>query len=93
MEANEAPEKIYISFIPIKSGGSAYTMVSKDLPKAVEYTRTDAFIEKAVNWLSEHVNDYVINDKYPLPNGEISRDWLKVKSDMFSDFRKAMKGV
>ena len=51
----------------------------------------DTFIDKACEWLSNHVNDYIINDKYILPNGKMSRDWLKIKSDMFGDFRKYMK--
>lgn len=53
---------------------------------------TNAFIEKAIDWLSNHVNDYIINDKYILPNGKMNRDWFKVKSDMFEDFKKYMKG-
>ncbi len=48
-------------------------------------------INKACEWLVEHSNDYLINDKYPLPCGKMSRDWLKVKSEMFDDFRKAME--
>ena len=57
-----------------------------------DVTITDDFIEKAVDWLSNHVNEYIINDKYILPNGKMSRDWFKVKSDMFEDFKKYMKG-
>jgi len=53
---------------------------------------TNAFIEKAIDWLSNHVNEYIINDKYILPNGKMNRDWFKVKSDMFEDFKKHMKG-
>ena len=48
-------------------------------------------VEKACEWLMNHGNDYIINDRYPLPNGEMSRDWLKIKSEMFGDFKKAMK--
>jgi len=51
----------------------------------------EQLINKACEWLVEHSNDYLINDKYPLPCGEMSRDWLKVKSEMFDDFRKAME--
>lgn len=65
---------------------------SREKEADIEYTRTDAFIEKACEWLSNHVNDYIINDKYILPNGKISRDWLKVKFEMFEDFKKYMKG-
>lgn len=48
-------------------------------------------LDRACEWLIEHSNDYLINDKYPLACGKMSRDWLKVKSEMFDDFRKAME--
>ena len=49
MKANEAPEKLYLS----KSIYSTYLyqVPDPDDDTAVEYTRTDAFIEKTVNWL------------------------------------------
>ena len=49
MEANEAPEKLYLS----KNIYSTYLyqVPDPDDDTAVEYTRTDAFIEKTVNWL------------------------------------------
>lgn len=43
-------------------------------------------IEKATSWLQEHVNDYLFDDGTP------ERSWLKCKSDMFDDFKKAMEG-
>lgn len=48
MKAN-APEKLYI-FNPEKRE----VWFSKTSDKQVEYTRTDAFIEKAVEWIKEH---------------------------------------
>lgn len=42
-------------------------------------------IEKAVCWLQEHVNDYLFDD------GTSGRPWLKCKSDMFDNFKKAME--
>ena len=47
MKAN-APEKLYI-FNPERRG----LWFSKTSDKQVEYTRTDAFIEKAAIWLKE----------------------------------------
>ena len=44
MKANEAPEKIYLQE-PKK------VRTEKKYDNDVEYTRTDAFIEKTVNWL------------------------------------------
>ena len=43
-------------------------------------------IDKAVEWLSDHVNDYLINDK-----SDGGKDWLKCRADMFDNFRKAME--
>lgn len=40
---------------------------------------------KAVNWLQDHVNDYLFDDGTP------ERPWLKCKSEMFDDFKKAME--
>lgn len=42
-------------------------------------------LEKAIYWLQEHVNDYLFDDGTP------DRPWLKCKSEMFDDFKKAMK--
>ena len=49
MKANGATEKIYLS----KNIYSTYLyqVPDPDDDTAVEYTRTDAFIEKTVNWL------------------------------------------
>ena len=50
MKANEAPEKIYIFDNPILD----FTKLSvKQGDDDIEYTRTDAFIEKACKWLKE----------------------------------------
>ena len=42
-------------------------------------------LEKAIDWLQDHVNDYLFDDGTP------DRPWLKCKSEMFDDFRKAME--
>lgn len=42
-------------------------------------------LEKAIDWLQYHVNDYLFDDGTP------DRPWLKCKSDMFDDFEKAME--
>ena len=55
MEANEAPENIYIQ--PDAQDG--WFMVNNLNNTLVEYTRTDAFIEKACDWMSNHLqNEY-----------------------------------
>lgn len=42
-------------------------------------------LEKAAYWLQDHVNDYLFDDGTP------ERPWLKCKSEMFDDFKKAME--
>ena len=51
MKANEAPEKLYLS----KNiyGTYLYQVPDPDDDTAIEYTRTDAFIEKAEKYLTE----------------------------------------
>lgn len=61
MKANEAPEKIYrrlegkyIKYYDYKPAKISYDET------AVEYTRIDVFVDKAVEWLKSHSeNDYV----------------------------------
>lgn len=43
-------------------------------------------LEKATDWLQGHVNDYLFDDGTP------DRPWLKCKSEMFADLKKAMEG-
>ena len=54
MKASEAPEKLYI-FNPEKRE----VWFSKTSDKQVEYTRTDAFIEKACEFLDGCIPDYI----------------------------------
>lgn len=42
-------------------------------------------LEKAIDWLQYHVNDYLFNDGTP------ERPWLKCSACMFDAFKKAMK--
>jgi hypothetical protein len=59
MKANEAPEKIILS--ADRDTKELYTeWVTRDLTDniKIEYTRTDAFIEKACEYLHEHLIDY-----------------------------------
>ena len=59
MEANGAPYKIYL--YSSDRAGEEYEEEWGDKPwgeDCVEYTRTDAFIEKACSWLEENLLDY-----------------------------------
>ena len=72
MKVNEVPEKIYL---PIDD--SLKTYARKDSDQEIEYARTDAFIEKACDYLSYHLDTSKIDVMY--------------KFDFIEEFRKAMK--
>lgn len=58
MKANKAPEKIYLEREYPNNGvlPNGLNYISK--PTDIEYTRTDAFIEKACEYIKEHMFDY-----------------------------------
>ena len=79
MKANEAPKKIYIT-------PNIYRKWQSEAidDESVEYTRTDAFIEKALAYL---------NDKFYFNNvfyGIVSTDFNAME-EMYEDFRKYME--
>ena len=83
MKANEAPEKLYIWF------GHPYTVDYTKLSKRqfeeqVEYTRTDAFIEKACSWLKKNCKDYIIVD--------IDNKYEGIDGLFLEDFKNYLKG-
>ena len=90
MKANEAPEKIYLTTFgfpicePIPQDSSNPDTVWSEKPyegaDSVEYTRTDAFVEKAADYIKRHsaLLDSDGNDCMP--------EWLE-------EFKEAMKGV
>lgn len=53
MKANEAPEKIY--FTQTENGTHYYTEGVPSERNYIEYTRTDAFIEKAWDWIEDNL--------------------------------------
>ena len=57
MEPNEAPEKIYIS--TNSQDGTYY--ISNQYKMLIEYTRTDAFVEKARKWFEKQPETYDAN--------------------------------
>lgn len=57
MKINEAPEKLYLH--PTTKGEVGASWLTFKLTNDdIEYTRTDAFIEEACNWLKEHTLEY-----------------------------------
>jgi len=86
MKANEAPERIYL--YPSDRAGEAYEDEWGDRPlgDSVEYTRTDAFIEKAVKFM-EKIDDV---DEYSWYNEEEHAAGITEKC--IEDFVNYMKG-
>lgn len=72
MKANEAPEKIYMSPAGVLYKGD------KQQCNDIEYIRTDAFIEKACEYLSYHLDTNKIDVNYKL--------------EFIEEFRKHMEG-
>lgn len=70
MKANEAPKKIYLD----EDESWHLTNPNGD---SVEYTRTDAFIEKAYEYLSYHLDTSKIDVNY--------------KFEFIEEFKKAMR--
>ena len=62
MKANEAPEKIYLRHNhkgDIGAGWLIFPLTNND----IEYTRTDAFIEKAENYLRDKCQRFILTEK------------------------------
>ena len=58
MKANEAPEKIYLEWYTIGDERRRdWCITPKTNNEPVEYTRTDAFIEKAYKFFAPYIQD------------------------------------
>ena len=77
MKADEAPEKLYLLQ---DNDLICYCMSNKD---DIEYTRTDAFIEKAVNFLEMLGCGFTITDNITHTNYG--------KEQLIEDFKKYME--
>ena len=84
MKANEAPEKIYL-YENLFGRAADYWLREKSSDTDIEYTRTDAFIEKALAYLNSKF--YFHNAFY----GVVSTDFNAIE-ELFEDFKKYMKG-
>jgi hypothetical protein len=77
MKAMEAPEKVYL----LPNGLISYC---RNTDEDVEYTSTDAFIEKAVKWLMDNIQDYT-------DDGMGEHSFVLVQ-DLKEHFKNYMKG-
>ncbi len=87
MKAN-TPEKIYVSYFDIEAlpknerlSERWHEVSTQDTD--IEYTRTDAFVEKAVEWLSNNL----AKETSVIASGIVSVDFKNV----IEQFQKAMK--
>ena len=82
----KAPDKIYLQVCGDCPQTDCVTCKFEDLegvtwnkdrifPKDVEYTRTDAFIEKASEWLSKHAIKYYLDGSKFLGTDELVEDF------------------
>lgn len=71
MKANEAPEKLYLFKNPISGTPDDRWLSKRSDDEDIEYTRTDAFIEKAEKFFTEkfEVEDY--NDNIDIDGSPI----------------------
>lgn len=79
----KAPEKIYLSDFTDTTEAVFYVKKDNTKKTDVEYTRTDAFIEKACEWLEGAM---LIDDIYGVGNN------IENLKELINDFKKAMKG-
>ena len=56
MKANEAPEKLYLSDFTDTTESVFYVKQDNTKKTDIEYIRKDAFVEKACEYLREHID-------------------------------------
>ena len=78
MEVNEAPEKIYMkpSFWEPENVSIAYFSNNpKDFRSSIEYTRTDAIIEKVLDYIENNIYDHYDGDnEYGICGGYVKKE-------------------
>lgn len=83
----EAPEKIYID--DFGSELSFDWHKEHCYEKDIEYIRTDAFIEKAEDFIRRKICDYIVHYNYGSNN---DMETMYVDSRFFDDFKNYIKG-
>lgn len=95
MKTNEAPEKIYISNFDIETlpkneqlSERWHEVSTQDTD--IEYTRTDAFIEKACEWIKTNMDDYIYVE-YDTVTGMPTNEAHIASNKVVEDFKKCME--
>lgn len=86
----KAPEKIYIKDFGDKLSFGYYTKQFDGFD--IEYTRTDAFIEKAWEWIDMHFHETEVNDRLGESRYVVMSGHDLFKDDLLKDFINYMKG-
>lgn len=86
MKAGEAPEKIYLSEFTNTTEAVFYVKQDNTKETDIEYTRTDAFIEKVINYLNYKI-DEIVAVRVP---GTIIPHHV-AKQELIEDFKKYME--
>lgn len=83
MKANDAPEKIYLH----PNLDSIFGMAERSCESEIEYTRTDAFIEKVLDYIENNIYDYYDGDhEYGVCGGFVK------KEEFIKNIKDYMKG-
>lgn len=85
----KTPEKIYLATTKgVQNLDTSFVGIAhsdpQDIVEPIEYTRTDAFIEKAAIWFN---NNFMVHDEY-----RVVSDSFDTKEEMYEDFINYMKG-
>jgi len=85
----KAPDKIYLNSLLMEDGESIVRRCTfeRQRDSQVEYTRTDAFIKKAVNYMNNHLP--IITTNIALSDEKYA---TILKEKCIEDFRNYMKG-
>lgn len=93
---NEAPQKIYIQSFNVNEEDAKFerllyfddiwTEEPEPGQENIEYTRTDAFIEKAIEWLKKSITNNPECNRIISLNGTVTMGML------IEDFKNYMKG-
>lgn len=90
MKELKAPEKIYIFKDELQHEDHVVMYgvnQDKGIEGLVEYTCTDAFVEKAVNFLNSRLSGIVA-----IKDGNITQGLLRTRSEFIEEFKKYIQG-
>lgn len=92
MRENKAPEKIYLHVVDDGEERWHYATCKHENVDNIEYTRTDAFIEKAWEWLDTHFHETEVEDRCGESRNVVMSELDSFKEDLLKDFKEYMKG-